>query len=103
MNARTKAQKDAEWLRAYGSAERVEWISRQPSVISGKRPCVNAHIKTGGMGRKADCVWIVPLTFDEHNEIHQHGQETFAKKHGIDLEVAAVETEMKWRAQKGEW
>lgn len=50
------------FVRAYGSPARVAWVRAQPSVVSGQRPCVNAHVRSGGMGRKADARWIVPLT-----------------------------------------
>lgn len=103
MNPRTAERKAAEWKRVYGSEERVEWISRQPSVVSGKTPCQNAHIKSGGMGRKADSCWIVALTAEEHAEIHNQGIRSFEAKYGIDLTAAAVATEMKWRAYNGDF
>jgi hypothetical protein len=90
----------SEWLRAYGSSERVMWIIRHPSVVSGRGPCVNAHVRTGGVGRKADAKWIIPITFKEHNELHQHGQKTFEQKHGIDLLKAAEKIEAEWQNRK---
>jgi hypothetical protein len=45
-----RKRKAKEWKRAYGSEERVKWIQRQPSVVSGRRPCENAHVRTGGTG-----------------------------------------------------
>lgn len=99
MNARTQAQKDANWLRAFGSVERAGWVNARPSVATGRGPCVNAHVKSGGTSRKADYIWIVPLTWHEHaNELHQHGQKTFERLYGIDLIEEAVKTELAWQA-----
>lgn len=87
-----------EWLRVFGSYDRVEWVTAQPSVASGRGPCVNAHTKNGGAGRKADYIWIVPLTNFEHTaELHQHGQRTFERKYSIDLIQCAVDTEARWQ------
>jgi hypothetical protein len=98
VNARTQEQRDAEWLRAYGSDERVEFVRSLPSVASGKRPCVNAHIVTGGTSRKADCTDIVPLTWSEHEEeLHKIGPRLFEAKYGINLRAAADETEAKFQ------
>lgn len=91
--------KDArkEFQRVYGGSARCGWIAAQPSVASGRGPCVNAHVRTGGIGRKADARWIVPLTFDEHGELHQHGIKTFERKYKIDLLEEARKTEREWQ------
>lgn len=88
-----KPRKPSEFARIYGSRERVRWVKAQPSVASGKRPCVNAHTVTGGTQYKAGFETIVPLTHYEHTaELHQWGKERFEKHYGIDLDAAAVET-----------
>lgn len=86
-----------EWERSYGSVERVEWMRSRPSIVSGKKPCVNAHVRTGGMGRKADACWIVPLTYEEHEELHRIGRWAFQAKYTIDLDVAARMVELHWQ------
>lgn len=86
-----------EFERAYGSEARVEWMRAQPSVVSGRTPCVNAHVKTGGMGRKADAAWIVPLTHEEHEELHRMGVLTFERHYVIHLASAAEAVERKWQ------
>ena len=95
----------SEFLRAFGSVERTEWIARHGSIISGGGPCVNAHVRTGGMGRKADACWIVPLTWEEHNELHQHGAATFEAKYRVNLadEAARIESEWKREQEGGEF
>ena len=96
MNKQIRAKQKADWLRVYGSQQRVEFIQRLPSVVSGKSPCVNAHVRTGGTGRKADAHWIVPLTKAEHDELHR-GQLTFERKYKVNLLDLAVATEQRWR------
>ncbi|HSH44398.1 MAG TPA: hypothetical protein VK966_00945 [Longimicrobiales bacterium] len=96
---RNPARRDREWARAYGSEDRVAWVQRQPSVVSGKRPCVNAHVRTGGTGRKADARWIVPLTWEEHEDLHRVGVATFQREHGVDLEAEARRVDAEWRGR----
>ena len=88
--------------REFGSKERVEWTQQQPSVASGKRPCVNAHVDPGvglpsGTGRRGDYRWIVPVTEEEHTEMHAHGEKTFQARYGIYLPGKAREHQERWR------
>lgn len=88
--------------RAYGSVDRVEWVKAQPSVVSGKRPCENAHIEGDGGSHKADFTKIVPLTFHEHRvELHA-SRAAFEAKYGIDLDVAAAQTDARYEASRRE-
>lgn len=106
-----KRRKPSEFARIYGSKARVEWVKRLPCVVCGERPCDNAHIVTGGMGRKADADKIVPLCgeqvegwiFDKvccHRMLHVLGVETFQKRTGIDLEQEAAKCEAAWQASQ---
>lgn len=95
VNAKRKKR---EQLRAYGPPLRREWIKAQPSVVSGKGPCVNAHVVTGGAGYKADARFIVPLTDAEHHELHKTGIRTFEAKYHVDLISLAAQTEKRWEA-----
>jgi hypothetical protein len=63
-------------------------------------PCENAHVKTGGAGRKADARWIVPLCRPHHAEIHQHGQRSFEVRHDIDLAFWASIIDARWEAYR---
>lgn len=87
-----------EWVRAYGSPERVAFVAGLPSVVSGHGPCENVHVRSGGTSRKADACWIVPMTKAEHHELHQLGARTFAKHYDLDLLALAEETDRAWRA-----
>lgn len=100
---RSPETKWAEFERKYGSVDRVLWVQRQPSVISGGTPCVNAHMAHEGMGMKGHYTTIVPLTVAEHNEIEaiNGGIETFCQRHGVTVEQLldhAAEIERRWQA-----
>jgi hypothetical protein len=94
--AQNVKRRSKEWLRAYGSIERVLWVKAQPSCVSGLGPCVNAHVRTGGTSRKADACWIVPLTDEEHQRLHSVGREQFEREHGVNLDALAIETQRIW-------
>jgi hypothetical protein len=87
---------EAETLRIYGTPERIAWVQRQPSVVSGESPCVNAHTRGDGVSRKADACWIVPLTATEHDELHRVGLKSFEAAYNIDLAHAASITDARW-------
>ena len=101
--ARRATQEGEEWARAYHSPERANWTNAQPSVASGKGPCVNAHVDPdeglpSGVSRKGDYKWIVPLTVEEHrDQLHQWGQGTFQRHYGIYLAGKAREHQERWR------
>ena len=90
----------AEFARCYGSEARVAFVRSLPSVATGRRPCVNAHVGTGGTGRKADARHIVPLTWDEHEEMHRVGEAAFAARYSLDLTRAAAATEAAWQRHR---
>lgn len=93
--------KTEDWIRSYGPLGRTEFVQGLPCIAGAGRICRgkshNHHTKSGGTGRKADCDTIVPLCFLHHNEVHANGQDTFARRHKINWELAASETEMKWQ------
>jgi hypothetical protein len=93
-----KKRRSAEWTRAYDSPDFVAWIREQPSVVSGKGPCVAAHTENGGMSRKADARSIVPLTDAEHKELHRIGIKSFEAKYGASLAFHAARIWQRWLA-----
>jgi hypothetical protein len=95
---RNEARKAAEFVRCYGSEERVEWIKSFGCVICGKKPSENVHVRGGGAGRKADARFVVPGCRAHHNELHRNGVETFEADHSIDLEATADRFEAQWQA-----
>lgn len=99
--ARNAKRKAKEFARAYGGGERVTFVRALPCLVCGRAstaPCENAHIVTGGMGRKADAALIVPLCSPHHQSLHARGRAPFEDRYGVDLGAAAVETEAKWQA-----
>lgn len=95
---RNKERQAKEFARCYHSEERVEWVKNLPSVVSGRGPCDNAHVRGGGAGRKADYRFIVPLTRREHNELHRIGPADFESNYSINLEAAADAVEAAWQS-----
>lgn len=84
--------------RCYHSEAFVDFTRNSPSIASGRGPCVCAHVTPrgelpSGTGRKADAKWIVPLTFEEHTELHTIGEKTFEDRHKLDL---AIEAQAHW-------
>ncbi len=108
--ARNPKRHKTNWARAYHSAARVAFVKSLPCVACGHEPparCVNAHTYSGGMGRKADYLTIVPLCAPCH--VRQHAQgwnvtlsrnaqyQTIQKPNDL-LAALAADTEAKWQA-----
>ena len=100
MNPRNEARRATEFARAYGSAARVLWVAGWPCVVCNKTPCQNAHIATGGMGRKADADRVVPLCKPHHHELHQAGLASFERQHGVSLSFTAQLVESRWQEKR---
>ena len=97
-----RARRNREFERAYRSPAFVAYTRASPSVVSGRSPCVCAHVTPNddppsGMGRKADAGWVVPITADEERELHQMGRWSFEAKHGRDLGLDAMAHWSRWR------
>lgn len=96
------ARRRKAFVRVYHSPERVSWVKQQPCICKG-RSCdgeiENAHVKGGGVGRKAGHEFIVPLCRRHHRVLHVQGVSAFEGIYGLDLEAEARITELNWRAQ----
>lgn len=92
-----KPRKPSEFARIYGSKARVEWVKDQPCVVCGFVPSENAHIVTGGMGRKADFDTIIPLCRFDHRVLHRFGRRPCESLTGKTLEQLAAQTEAAWQ------
>lgn len=97
IKPRNAKRHSANWLRAYGSAERVQWVKSLPCLVCGATPSENAHVYTGGMGRKADAAKIVPLCLIHHAEQHAYGNRTIEDDYWLDLRAEAARIEAMWR------
>lgn len=77
------------------SAEHLANIRKLSSCVSGKRPCEAHHLRKKderGTGLKATDRWALPLTWDEHLEIHRYGsrkEEAWFAERGIDCYALA--------------
>lgn len=97
VNAKRRARLFAD---GFHSKRRVEWVRSLPSVVSGRGPCVNAHVVSRGAGGTYRD--IVPLTNAEHIELHAIGTASFEAKHNnVSLTEAARRTEAAWREHLG--
>ena len=94
-------RKPSERERIYGPKAFRDWLHEQRCVVTGRYGVVQAHVKNGGMARKADYEWSVPMLDALHRELHQHGIDTFQAKYNIDLELAAIATQQQWLAHQG--
>ena len=56
-----------------------------------------AHV-VHSQGAGGDSTHLIPLCRKHHTEQHNTGVETFAAKHGLDLEKLAAEYELRWQA-----
>lgn len=79
------------------SKEHLANIRKLPSCVSGKHPCEAHHLRKKderGVSLKATDKWTVPLTWEEHQEIHRFGsrkEEAWFAERGIDcFELAAA-------------
>jgi hypothetical protein len=96
------ARKAKELLRAYGPSERRAWIASLPCLVA-RCPFMlrreNAHVITGGTGRRADAKWIVPLCPFHHAELHRWGHLSFCVYYFIpSLSAEARTIDRRWQA-----
>ena len=102
-----KKRPASETNRIYGPPARRKFVASLPCaacVVVGYSE--NAHIETGGMGRKSDYTKIVPLCSHEsphghygcHRRLHNVGRYRFQFLHDIDLDQCAAETEKLWQS-----
>ena len=94
-----RKRRGKEWLRAYGSPERVAFVASLPCIVSDLR-CVgaieNMHVRGDGAGRKADARHVVPCCAAHHRESHTIGIRTFASVYRLDLAAEAARVEQLW-------
>ena len=92
---KAKKRTASDFARVYGSKARVAWVVAQPCLVCKGGPCENAHIKSGGVGRKADYTQIVPLCQKCHRLQHQKGWAALGYN-AARLEYAAYRTQFWW-------
>jgi hypothetical protein len=87
-------------LQRWESKKYRKWVSEHPCIICGKSPPNDPHhlkIKgNGGMSRKPDDVWCVPLCREHHNEIETSGKLSFEATYNIDLIISTLTLCQEW-------
>ena len=74
VNRFNLARRRREFVRAYGSKERVAFVGALQCCLPDCRTgSIAAHIGNGGMGRKADAQFVVPACPACHADLHQYG------------------------------
>lgn len=75
---------------AWRSNSYIKWLKLQPSIISGLPADDPHHIKGHGFGGsvKAPDWAVLPLTRDEHTELHgPQGIEAWEERHGSQVDL----------------
>lgn len=85
-----------DFARVYGSPERVAWLQSLPCIACYATPSQVSHVKSGGVARKGDAQFTVPMCHACHQEYHQHGHTTFEGKYEIDLLAVAANVAAAW-------
>lgn len=92
---KAKPRTNVEFQRVYGSKRRVEFIKNLHCIVCFALPSENAHITSGGMGRKADYTQIVPLCASCHRKQHDKGWSALGWD-DAHLQYAAAKIQHHW-------
>lgn len=75
------------------------WIRSLPSAVSGRTGCEAAHTgDDGGMSQKASDYSCIPLTREEHEELHRSGRVEFERAHQVDIAALVKRLNHDWFA-----
>src|SRR5271157_2608138 len=78
-----RSRKGPDQAKAYRA-----WIRRQPSAVSGSERGIEAcHTGPDGFGQKSSGYACIPLTHEEHSELHRIGPRKFQAKYAIDFVI----------------
>jgi len=98
------ARRAKSFARSYHSVERVLFV-KGLACLAPRHECIgqpeNAHVVTGGMGRKGDYTSIVPLCAYHHAVLHRMGAESFQKHYICYFNEHAPAVEALWLASTG--
>jgi hypothetical protein len=76
INPNKKRKEKSADKRAGMDPKHIENVNKLPSCISGLKPCDAHHLRIHnerGVGLRATDRWCVPLTRQEHMEVHRVG------------------------------
>jgi hypothetical protein len=76
----------------------LKFIRTLPSCISGRSPCVAHHLLNvpgrRGVAMKADDMWAIPLTAEEHDQLHREcaskTEDAWFAKYGVESHSLAL-------------
>lgn len=80
----------------YRDKKYLEWITKQPSIVTGQRPSVYHHEGPRGIGQKTDDYRTLPLSDRQHQLIHNKGKEWFAHTMNIDFKNTQIRLMMQY-------
>lgn len=95
MNAITPRPKEPRILLP----DHLEYVRTLPSIASGRKRCVAHHLLLGWnrKGEKPHDFWTIPLTPDEHDELHRNkygGEKWYLRRILMESDVTLREV---WR------
>lgn len=65
----------------YRSKKYLDWIRTQRCCVTGRHENIVAHHVTvmanRGVGQKPCDFWAIPLEYNMHEDLHQHGEKSF--------------------------
>lgn len=93
---RRMGKPDPRWR----SRKYLDWVKTQPSCVSGKPADDPHHIKRPGFGGTSKCsdLFAIPLTREEHDELHHIGWRAWEEKYQIcqtDIALKVIELAIK--------
>lgn len=95
---RTKRERE----RIYGPPAYRVLLDQIGCIICGTVPVEIAHVKSGGVGRKADYTHTVGMCPTHHREQHQMGTKSFEVRYGVSLTDRAAQIQQAWtRREEG--
>ena len=84
--------------RIYGPPSYRVWLESKGCILCRTTPIEIAHVRTGGMGRKADWTHTIPFCHTHHAEQHQIGTKSFQARYGVSLTDRAAQIQQAWEA-----
>jgi ERF superfamily len=82
-------------LSAVATLDEARFVSAQPCLICGRRPCDAHHLRFAqprALGRRVSDEYVVPLCRSHHRALHRHGDEAaWWESNKVDAVVVAHE------------
>ena len=79
----------------------LRFVRSLPSAVSGRYGCDAAHTGPHGIGTKASDLSAIPLTRQEHRDLHKIGPRAFAEKHRLDVAALVARLNGAYRVKQG--